>query len=395
MVLGLQNTLSKTLFLWGFTFYIVMQFAVSAAAASTIWFYAAVLPAFLYYLYHYRTENARVFSHPLVRVYGGFFLFILLHAVVFSAYHEGTSKVIRNALASGIFFYCAIGFFSALRDAQKITFLQITAIISGACALISIVIYLVIQPEDPRLIPLGRANTQVLAAFIYTFGAITTLAALLHSPSWRWRAGLVLCLFADFAVVLLTQSRMAMMICTLSLLVGGIALCRKHPKICAFMVVCSVLAVAITLAAYDTSLGEYLNSMLERGDSFRLELWELTLERIQAHPWRGNGVLAQIRHHITTSPHNVYLATVMALGIPGGIFLLGLLLYLGISLMRQLKFSNPYTLFVWLALLNALSSGLIDHSRIVKGPSPLWIIFWLPLAIAVAECVNRRKLRFS
>jgi len=40
---------------------------------------------------------------------------------------------------------------------------------------------------------------------------------------------------------------------------------------------------------------------------------------------------------------------------------------------------------------NMLVSGLTDYGQIIKGPSPLWYIIWLPIAFSV-EFVTRSRV---
>lgn len=383
---------NNPLFFAAFPLFLYAQFAIASSAAINALFYALVLPVWGYYLYQNRNLATPLFTHPASIVAGLFFAYVIFHAAFTAGLYPDASKVIRNTLATGIFFFAAASFFAFSDMETRKNLIRRIAWVSGICATVSIGIYLMTAPhQDPRMIPLGRADTQVLAAFVYSFGGICALFALTQQHARRVKAALLACSFADFAAILLTQSRMAIAVFLLCILIGGLFFGRRSRVIA--LALPGFTAVAL-LAGIPFFLGisplEYGMELIARGDSFRLELWELTLQKIQENPWLGHGMMARIDHPITHSPHNIFLATALALGLPGLALLALALAVPGIYLLRQLIHRPDATLFIFLLLGNGIASGLIDHSRIVKGPSPLWIIFWLPVAVATGELIRQR-----
>ena len=93
----------------------------------------------------------------------------------------------------------------------------------------------------------------------------------------------------------------------------------------------------------------------------------------------------------THSPHNLFLATALAIGVPGMVVLVLALWHLAVDRLCRLRLCDAETLLNWLFLMLAVASALIDHSRVVKGPSPLWILFWMPVAICIGELVRHPK----
>jgi O-antigen ligase len=262
-------------------------------------------------------------------------------------------------------------------------------IVAGLCAAASLIYYMTDPNAEIRLRPVGRADTQVLGAFAYNIAAICAFAALCQCRHRALRGALCTSIGLCMAVVVLTQSRVALAVLLLAIAVGGIYLCRNQlkPMLAAGLLAACIITI---FAMVDDTLPNYVHGLIARGDSYRMELWAATCDKIREAPWVGHGMLARIDYYMTAtyhtnSPHNIFLTTALAIGIPGlAVFLmaLGHMLW---HILRQWRNISPFTV---LLLINSLSSGMIDHSRIVKGPSPLWMVFWLPLAMGVAALIR-------
>ncbi len=373
------------LFPIAFTGFLCIQFLITGAAVSQGWFYGLALPAFLYDGWRHRTHLMQIIQHPITQLFLLFFGFAAIHSLWF----DDASKTIRNALASALFLLMAIHYFS-----QDVTRLRrALAWIGLACGIgsaISIALYIAQPPEDPRMIPLGRAETQVLAAFVYTMGAFIATAALRHTSNQRLKMVLATSAVLALGVVILTQSRMALAVCLLGLALG--ALIYSHHKTRIALLAVGGLTTIILVSAWALHLNpvEYVQSLIDRGDAYRLSLWQTTWQKILEHPWAGSGMMATIDHPITASPHHLFLSTAMSLGFPGLALLLLAFGMLGICLLRAWCRDPKRYLLAGLLLATAIASAMIDHSRAVRGVSPLWIMIWLPAGFAIAELLRQR-----
>lgn len=381
---------AQTAFFVLFFLFLLMQFAVTASAPHTIFFYVLVTPAALCYLWQNRGAGYAVAANPAIRAFALFFAFIAIHAYL----HDDPAKVMRNALETALFLYLATLFFSAIGHEGRQRLLIAIGLVAGLCAAASILLYLTDPKAEIRLRPIGRADTQVLGAFVYSMGAICALAALHWCRSMALALMLAGAIVLCLAIVVLTQSRMALAALLGSLVLGGIWLCKdkkRHLFVAGGLV---ALMIAVVIAVWGDMLYVYANTLMERGDSFRGELWSVTLAKILQHPWLGHGMMAGIDYQMTAtfhtnSPHNIFLATALALGFPGLLLLLWALIVLARTLLRRGWWQEHFTFFACLLILTCtLASGMIDHSRIVKGPSPLWIVFWLPLAMGIASSIR-------
>lgn len=388
---------AQTAFFGAFSLFLLLQFAVTASAPHTAFFYALVAPAALYYAWQNKAIAHEMAASPAFRAFTLFFVFTALHALAMAGAHENTAKVMRNALETFLFLGIATLFFSALDGAQRQKFLVAIGLTAGICAAASILLYLTDPGAEERLRPIGRADTQVLGAFVYSMGAICALAALHLRKGMVLAFALAVAIALCLGVVVLTQSRMALSALLSSLVLGGIWLCGRERKCLVMAGIVLTLALAVVFAVWGDMLCAYVEALMARGDSFRGELWAVTFAKIMQHPWIGHGMMVGIDYHMTAtyhtdSPHNIFLATALALGFPGLLLLAGALLVLARSLLRWGWWREHFTFFTCLLIFTCtLASGMIDHSRIVKGPSPVWIIFWLPLAMGTACSIRLRK----
>lgn len=384
---------AENLFHGSFAVLLCMQFAVTASAPNAIWFYAVVLPCAVRFGWHNRAAVHCLFRDRAMQWLLLFLTYCIVHAVYFAEIHSGASKIIRNTLETAAFVSVAALCFCTVPPERRARIFAAIGIVAGLCAVFSLLLYHLDPAAEERLRPIGRANTQVLGAFMYSFAALCALSALSTCDSLRMRMVLVASIVACIALVLLTQSRMALMVLTAGVVLGSVLQWRAHWRL--MLTALLLLAVAAVFAM--NSLADYAQAQIARGDSHRLELWMVTIQKILEAPWQGHGMLARIDYAITAdyhtnSPHNIYLSTALALGVPGMVVLLLAIWHLIIDRLSALKLFEHDSFYVWLFIMGALASGMIDHSRIVKGPSPVWFIFWLPLAIGVADLVRHKLL---
>lgn len=380
-----------------FGLFLCLQYVITSPAPTAVAFYGLLLPCTLWFGWQHRALARAAFCERAMQWMLLFFAYCILHAVYFADVFEGASKTVRNTLQTGVFVYATALCFAAMNEARRIWVFRAVALAAGLGGAISIAVYLGDPDAEERLRPIGRADAQVLAAFAHSLAAMMGCYALFCA---RWRPALQALLAAaigiSYATVLLTQSRMAMLALSLSLVIGLLAFCR-HPIRWAIL---ALLVAGALIALQSTAAQGYIDTQLARGDSFRLGLWTETLRHISQSPWQGHGMMGRIEYtmfegYSTHSPHSLFLTTALALGVPGMVVLLMALWHLALERLCRLRLIAPETLLNWLLLGLAMASALIDHSRVVKGPSPLWTLFWLPVAIAIGELVRHPKPRVT
>jgi hypothetical protein len=140
----------------------------------------------------------------------------------------------------------------------------------------------------------------------------------------------------------------------------------------------------------------FADKIIERGSSFRIELWQLTLGRIAEHPWIGHGYNAKLTldpgvGYSLQEPHSFALGVLYYVGIIGLLPWLFFLAWGFISSWRH----RVQPLFIiasaWLAF--GIGAGLTEGGGIISRPKEHWFLLWIPLALIAALSINQRARR--
>ena len=264
------------------------------------------------------------------------------------------------------------------------------ATVGAAAAAAAIWVFFAEPPADARLNGLGQLDTHVAAGMVFAAAGLCALAWLWSADDhtgtvskWSARASVVVLTVA----VALTASRNAVT----SGAFGAVCLLLSHriakPRRFIAWAGLSAAALGGALAAAYFLVPGADAAILPRGDSFRMEIWSYYMERIAADgPWFGLGVLTDdltaVAGWPVQHPHNLYLAVAWE----GGLFGLGLLLTVIATTLRTLfahyaEAEAKLGLAIW-AL--ALPGYLVDGYELVDKIGWTWLLFWLPVAIALS-----------
>ena len=251
----------------------------------------------------------------------------------------------------------------------------------AASALIAIVRFYLIDGHAwvARLEGLGQLSHPILGA--YAIGIVGIL--MLHwVPQQRAMQALWLVALGLLGLfVVLTQSRGAALALLLTVLC--MPLWRPDRR----TVIISVLAMLCAMAVF-----WYMQALvLERGASYRPEIFMGSLQMIREHPWTGLGLGADFT--VTAvgitfdHSHNLFTSVAIELGLPG-------LLFWCIA-----WFSVFF--YAWRARATLLGHGVIgawvfsmlamqfDAASLLGTPRAEWFITWLPIALATLLSVNK------
>ena len=244
---------------------------------------------------------------------------------------------------------------------------------------------LVYQPEM-RLIGLGAFDNPLLSSHVFGFFCTYWLSL---SMTCKRRQILWLSIPAMaimFATVLATGSRTPLVALTLAAL-WLCFICWNRRS--AFMLGAIFFAGSATFALF-------ADKIIERGSSFRIELWQLTLGRIAEQPWIGHGYNAKLTldpgvGYSLQEPHSFALGVLYYVGIIGLLPWLFFLTWGFISSRRH----RVQPLFIiasaWLAF--GIGAGLTEGGGIISRPKEHWFLLWIPLALIAALSINQRARR--
>jgi O-antigen ligase len=129
----------------------------------------------------------------------------------------------------------------------------------------------------------------------------------------------------------------------------------------------------------------WLTGAVRIGSTGHFQIWQATWTEIKARPWAGHGLAADLPAYLGGDkrfPHDLYLSVMFYSGAVG-LMLFGV--WAAVLAVRLVKARGGADT-PWIAALcvNALMAGISDDGQITKGPGPLWLILWLPAAMAAA-----------
>lgn len=140
----------------------------------------------------------------------------------------------------------------------------------------------------------------------------------------------------------------------------------------------------------------FAQMIIERGDSYRLEIWQLVLHKIADHPWIGHGYSATLAVDPGVGvnfqePHSFALGVLYYVGIIG---LLPWLFFLGWGLLSSWRQRvQPLLIIASTWLVFGIGAGLTEGGGIISRPKEHWFLLWIPLALIAALSINQRARR--
>ncbi|KAA0976942.1 bifunctional O-antigen ligase/aminoglycoside phosphotransferase family protein [Pseudomonas sp. ANT_H12B] len=140
----------------------------------------------------------------------------------------------------------------------------------------------------------------------------------------------------------------------------------------------------------------FTQMIIERGDSYRFELWQLALHKIADHPWIGHGYNADLTldpgiGYTLQEPHSFALGVLYYVGIFG---LVPWLFFLARGLLSSWQYRvQPLFIIASAWLIFGIGAGLTEGGGIISRPKEHWFLLWIPLALIAALCINQRARR--
>jgi O-antigen ligase len=184
-----------------------------------------------------------------------------------------------------------------------------------------------------------------------------------------------------FAAIILTQSRGPLLALLLSFGIGSLLTrdLKMIAVIFCIMVVSTILIINKDKLVYDL--------IIERGMSYRDEIFMCSLRKILERPLLGFGIFSEFKCPISTGeniehPHNLYLATWLYGGLVGLILMISVhIRALYLSLKKFLSDKNPF-FFVWV-----IYSGICiatDYDKVLDRPYAIYLFLWMALGFLSA-----------
>lgn len=225
----------------------------------------------------------------------------------------------------------------------------------------------------------GALFNPLLTAHVYGFFAAFWLATWFTRVDAHGNAALPVLLLLVLGVVLLsTGSRTPLLALSLTLIWLAATHASRRSLIAG--------ACAIVLAAGLLLL--FPDSLLQRGLSYRPEIWSGALQLAADSPWFGHGfdhtlsIALQTKSLTFNDPHNIELAVLLSGGLTG--LLMWISLY---AIMLMFAWRNRHTPLVMIAsalVVYGLGAGLTEGRGFLSRPNEHWFLIWIPISLLTA-----------
>lgn len=350
-------------------------------------FHALVIPATLV-TWRYAI-GLRVLRDPFIRVVGVFCIYVGISTfLVGPGSLANDLKILRWGVES---FFSVIALWicvECLRDAPALW----GRLFLGACVVGAGLGFLFW--DGGRVEGLGALShpiqgTSILLAYLAMGCFLLTQSV----PRWRWEDCLLIFLgcssVASFAF--LSQSRGPILAFCIYFFVLLPFTTGRNLKLTVSLLVL-VLILSGAVIEWHEGLDSFLNGLIERGDSKRLEIWKGYLlfppdslflgygagtEPEQMHAaaefWRPN-------NYIVTHAHNLWLGTYAETGIIGVLFLVaifGMLTWVAVTRAREWGEIAGLLGIIGLVLMLTFT----DEHTLVLSMKPIWLFAWLPMVL--------------
>ncbi len=342
-------------------------FLLPTAPAYALVFYVMVLPCVAFRL----VASRAVVSRDLALWLG--VALILWSALTLCWGRDDGGRTASFAIATGstLAFWVALHACAAT-PSRRVWLARVLVIVGTINALLGLVRMGLAPPYQPpgdtrRLHGWGISYHPVLGAAVLSVCLLTALdQAMRDSGRRRWHLA-ASCVIA--LAIILTKSRgpqLAVTAAILLLVVLG-PVRRWAPLVLALPPLACVAGI------------------VRAGTTGHIAIWRATWREIQARPAFGHGLAADLPASLGGDkrfPHDLYLSLLFYSGAVGLLLFGALAAVLAARLLKARgKADTP-----WIVALcvNALVAGITDDGQITKGPGPLWLIVWLPAAMAAA-----------
>lgn len=230
---------------------------------------------------------------------------------------------------------------------------------------------------------LGALDNPLLSSHLFGFFAVYWLYVCMTTQRMKVLWFSVPALAIMTMAVLATGSRTPLVALTLAIL--WMSFVSRNRR--AALLLSGMFLGAVALLLF------YPELITERGTSFRLELWSISLQLIAEHPWIGHSYDSELyltlaEGYQLREPHSFALGVLYYVGIIGFIpwaFMLGWGLYKGLQQRAQPLFILASSLLAY-----GIGAGLTEGGGILSRPKEHWFLLWIPLAIITGLSLAQR-----
>lgn len=376
----MENFIVRHWLALGYLVLLTGLFWVANGSLFTKFYYGLIAAPALFALIVAPHNLRPILREPMVLVFLVFSAWLLLSLSWTQADDSLGGLAKRPLYVFMMFAACAL---LACKDEQLLLkTLRIGALFAALAALINLYVHFTGPSVEARLIGTGALRNPLLTSHVLGFFCTYWIAAwLTRSERHDWLP--ILLALPLLAALLATGSRTPL----LALVLTSLWMLLMSGRRALYLVAALVLAAG-------TSIVLMPELLLQRGLSFRPQLWSEAIRQASEHLWIGHGFDSKFVFNIEgvgrtlSDPHNVELAVLLELGLVG--LSLWLLMY-GLILLRCLQQRHQGTFQLASALVvYGLAAGLTEGSNFFSRPNENWFLIWIPLSLVAALSISQR-----
>ncbi|WP_392884915.1 O-antigen ligase family protein [Pseudomonas migulae] len=260
------------------------------------------------------------------------------------------------------------------------------AIVGLIASIYNLYIFAQVHQPGVRLVGGGAFDNSLLSSHLFGFFCAywLSLSMTCKRPQILWLS--IPAMVVMFIAVLATGSRTPLVALTLAALWLGFLCWNRR----------SVAMLVILFVGGGAVVALFSDMILARGDSYRLEIWSVVLQKIAEHPWIGHGYDASMDIDVgigytLAEPHSFALGVLFYVGIFGFIPWLFFQAWGLLSSWRHRV--QPLFIIASTWLVFGIGAGLTEGGGIISRPKEHWFLLWIPLALIAALSINQRAGR--
>lgn len=352
----------------------------SAKFTNNLFYGAMALPGLFFLI---KNKGAGLFSQPLARVWAAFMLWFLVPAV-FSADFQFYKHIAYVSL-----------FVFVIAGLVPVTLFSGGVFVRGLFWVICLYIFAgslhswwtgqFVFGQRVAILP-GRLDNVIYSS------AWLVCALALALPLWvrqrRWIEAFCAIALTLLAAAFVVQTRTALV--GFALLAGLWALYVLYRQPLKGALALAVIAISGAAALWLCWEDQWVRLLFVRGDSFRIELFEIMTAEWGRCGWTlGCGVNFQTTQTLTGGipiqhPHNIF----VSMGLyTGAVSLVLFVLVMAMTLWQAWRLRDAWGCY----LLCALVMLNFDGSKLVGNPDELWLLVLLPAAMILGRRVQQRQ----
>jgi len=262
------------------------------------------------------------------------------------------------------------------------------ATIAVIATIISLVPFIRTYTPNERMVGGGAFTNPLLSSHLFGFFCIYWLCICITSQrlSALWFS--VPATAVMLTAMMATGSRTPLV--ALALSITWLAIVNRNRR--------SLVMIAGILLSSTATLLFFPDILGDRGSSYRLQIWQIALERIAEHPWIGHGYDSELHIDVGLGypflePHSFSLGVLFYIGIIGMIPWTFILVWGLLSSYRQRL--QPLFVLASTLLVYGIGAGLAEGGAVLTRPREHWFLLWIPLALIAALNIANRRSRLT